>query len=205
MIRSMVFLLAFISLCAGQLTAARYSYFNQFQTGKPSPALGRFLFSFKPYTLPFGPFYLPELIPTSTITATQIVPTTFTRTIDAYCIDGATSVCTARRKRAILEEDQLVYIDGQPFQPSEVSRMLTTEMPMESTGTAVTALLDASMTSPEESVTREGRARHGQWYFATTTTVTMTAVTVVNSTNAEFISISIAGCIPACLSTLALC
>ncbi|KAI9563581.1 hypothetical protein GHT06_011045 [Daphnia sinensis] len=203
MIRSTVFLLACISLCAGQFGAGRYSYF---QADKPSPALGRFFFPFKPYTLPFGPFYLSELIPTSTITATQIVPTTFTRTIDAYCINGATSVCSVRRKRAVLEEDQLVYIDGQPFQPSEVSRMLTTEMPMEnSRGPAGTALLDASMTSPEESITREGRARHGQWYFATTTTVTMTAVTVVNSTNAGFVSISIAGCIPACLSTLALC
>ncbi|XP_057376770.1 uncharacterized protein LOC130698012 [Daphnia carinata] len=204
MLRSTVFLLALISLCSGQPGSARYSYFNQFQAGKPSPALGRFFFPFRPYTLPFGPFYLPDLIPTSIITVTQVVPTTFTRTVDAYCIDGATSVCSVRRKRAVLEEDQLVYVNGQPFQPSEVSRMLATEMPMDSRVPAATALLDASMTSPEETA-REGRAKQGQWYFATTTTVTMTAVTVVNSTNAEIIPISIAGCIPACLTTLALC
>jgi hypothetical protein len=69
---------------------------------------------------PFGPFYLSPLIATSTITATQLVPTTYTRTIVIYCLDGDATTCAARRKRT--EQEQMVYIDGQPFQPSLVAR-----------------------------------------------------------------------------------
>lgn len=248
MIRSIVFLLAFISLCAGQLTAARYSYFNQFQVpsffvscsfdyflsinrqnlrqvnhhqlwggfcfrSNPTPChLGRFTYRNWFQRPPsrrlkscrqLSPGQSMRIASTERLLSALLVG----RELSWKKTSWSTSTASrSSRQRFPGTNTELSWARSMAEQATKLlRRMLTTEMPMESTGTAVTALLDASMTSPEESVTREGRARHGQWYFATTTTVTMTAVTVVNSTNAEFISISIAGCIPACLSTLALC
>ncbi|XP_046448409.1 uncharacterized protein LOC124197160 [Daphnia pulex] len=172
-----------------------------------SKSLGRLWIPFRP----FGPFYLSPLIATSTITATQLVPTTYTRTIDIYCLDGDATTCAARRKRT--DQEQMVYIDGQPFQPSQVARLLPTEMPAESSvlpppsSRPGAAVVTASMRSPDEQFfpKRQSRARNGQWFFATTTTVTLTAATVVNATSPESIRISIVGCIPNCLTTLPHC
>lgn len=66
-------------------------------------------------------------------------------------------------------------------------------------------MLSPSIESDEEKIQRQSRKQKGQWYYATTTTVTLTAVTIVNSTLPDLLPITVSGCIPNCLTSLALC
>lgn len=170
------------------------------------------------------PYYFPELVPTSTFTTTQLVTTTFTNSVDVYCLAYPPELtnCITRQRRAVLEENDFVYIKGQPIRPSEVSRythfpvlynyiqslidvfrMTMTEMPIMNVDKS--EMLVPSIEIDEDRV-RDGRMfKKNNWFYATTQTVTLTVVTVVNSTMLPTLPISIAGCIPNCLTSIPIC
>lgn len=63
-------------------------------------------------------------------------------------------------------------------------------------------LLSSSIESSDERVGRF--IKKSNWYFVTTTTITLTAVTIVNVTT-ETLPIVLNGCIPDCLTSLPQC
>ena len=84
--------------------------------------------------------------------------------------------------------------------------MLVTEMPRLAKDIPMNERLISSIESAKDDNERQNRKLKGEWLFATTSTVTLTAVTVVNSTQTDpLYSILITGCIPDCLTSLAIC